>query len=58
MFDKIKNKIKNKGVFGKGEYGTTWQQRTGKEQSNWYERMHNSCTVSYTHLTLPTILLV
>jgi len=43
MFDKIKNKIKNKGVFGKGEYGTTWQQRTGKEQSNWYERMHNSC---------------
>lgn len=49
MFKKIKDKIKNKGFFGKGEYGTTWQERSGEEQSNWYKRMHESCIPVHEH---------
>ena len=43
VFKQIKDKIKNSGVGDKAEYGKTWQEKSGSEQIEWYEKMHNSC---------------
>ena len=47
MFKIIKNKIKNTGIFGNSSYGKTWQERDGNEQTDWYDRMHESHKIQH-----------
>ena len=43
MFKKIKNKLNNIESFTKNKYGNFWNEKSGNEQVEWYDKMHNSC---------------
>ena len=44
MFKKLKDRLYNFESLTKNRYGKSWNEKSGKEQVEWYDKMHNSCT--------------